>query len=338
MNNLTLNVLYAADNNYAPFLGVSMFSLFKNNADIVNIHVYAVLDNVSEENKEKLMQVATQFRRRLKIIDAASFNERLKQLNIPTYRGNYTTNYRLFFNEIIDNDVERLFYIDSDTVITASLKSVLEVDFLNFPAAVVLDSLGSKYKGIIGFDKNEPYFNAGILIIDVRNWIKQNITESMLNHIQNVRSQYCNPDQDLLNVCLKGKIKLLPPEYNFQPFHRAYSDKIYGKVYGFENYYTKEQLENARKNPVILHAYRFLGEFPWHKGNQHPDTKIFDEYLSQTLWADYKKQPSKNDSLIFKIERILYRVLPKILFLRLFAFLQYFSFKKQNERLLMPEC
>ena len=49
----TLNVLYAADENYAPFLGVSMYSLFQNNTAMEHIRVYAVLDNVSEENKQQ---------------------------------------------------------------------------------------------------------------------------------------------------------------------------------------------------------------------------------------------------------------------------------------------
>lgn len=330
--NKPLNALYAADNNYAPFLGVSMYSLFKNNTDITAIHVYAILDNVSEDNKEKLRYVATQFGRKLTIIDAQEFNKKLDELKIPKYRGTHSANYRLFFNLFVDKDAEKILYIDSDTIVCGSLKELVSIDMNHYCVGMVLDELGNPYKRLIGFDESDPYYNSGTLLIDVHNWHENNIGESMLNHIQNVRSQYCNPDQDLLNVCLKGKIKLLPPEYNFQPFHRAYSDKIYGKVYGFENYYTKEQLENARKNPVILHAYRFLGEFPWHKGNQHPDTKIFDECLSETPWADYKKQPSKNNTLIFKIERIMYRIMPKIFFLKLFAFLQKVSFEKQNAK------
>lgn len=329
-----LNVLYAADNNYAPFLGVSMYSLFKNNTDIERIRIYAVLDNVSEDNKIKLQKLAQHFNRKITLIDAAQFNEKLEKLGVPKYRGNYTTNYRLFFDKIIDSDVEKLFYIDCDTIICSSLENILECNFENFVAGVVLDSLGIKYKHIIGFQSEEPYFNAGVLIVDVKNWQEQHISENIMNHIKNVRAKYCNPDQDLLNICLKGRVKILTPEYNFQPVHRSYSDVAYVKVYGSGSYYKMDQIENARKNPVILHIYRFLGQFPWHKDNIHPDTKVFDEYLAQTPWADLTKQPSKNNSLIFKIERNLYKILPKILFLRLFAFFQNISFIRQNYNLL----
>ena len=55
--NLHLYVMYAADENYAPYLGVSLFSLFENNKSISEITVYAVLDGVSEENKNRLTQI-----------------------------------------------------------------------------------------------------------------------------------------------------------------------------------------------------------------------------------------------------------------------------------------
>ena len=328
-----LDVLYAADDGYAPFLGVSMYSLFKNNVDMEEIRVYAVLDNVSDANREKLQQVAGCFNRELVLVGAERFNEQLAKLGVPRYRGNYATNYRLFFDAIVDEGVERLLYIDCDTAVCGSLRTVIECDFEEYPAAAVLDSLGSRYKHIVGFPPEVPYFNAGVLVIDVKNWKERHVSEEILNHIKNVRSRYCNPDQDLLNINLRGKVKILGPEYNFQPIHRAYPDKAYEKVYGFRNYYTPEQVEHARRSPVILHMYRFLGQFPWHRNNMHPDTAVFDEYLALSPWADYRKQKTKCCSVSFKIERFLYMILPKTWFLYFFAFMQEWSFRRQNENL-----
>lgn len=329
-----LNVLYAADNNYAPFLGVSMFSLFLNNTDIEKITVYAVLDNVSDDNKSKLKIIADNFMREIVIVEADEFNNKISMLGIPSWRGNYTTNYRLFFDQIISNDVERLVYIDSDTIVTGSLKDILNEDLKNICAGVVLDCLARDYKMVVGIRSEEPYFNAGVLVINVLSWKQNKISDAIIDHVQNQRSKYCNPDQDLLNIALRGKIKVLPPEYNLTATHTAYSEKVYGKIYGWENYYTPEQIAYAKAHPVICHTYRFLGQFPWHKDNLHPDTKLFDEYLRQTLWADYEKQSSKNNSFIFKIERVLYRILPKMLFLFLFKEIQMITLKKQNKKLL----
>ena len=328
MNN-HLNVLYAADNNYAPFLGVSVFSLLENNVDIDAITIYAVLDNVSDENKNRLSQLVREYKRELITVDAAEFNILMKKFKIPLYRGSYTTNYRLFFNKVIRDDVKSLLYIDSDSIVTGSLKPLLELDMGDSCAGVVLDALAYRYKQLLGFGVDEPYFNAGVTLIHVPNWKKNNCTDSLMDHIKNVRSKYCNPDQDLFNFVLRGKTIVLPPEYNFMPVHRAYTDAAYEKVYGFKHYYTQKQIQHARENPVVLHTYRFLGEFPWHKGNCHPDTVLFDSYLRRSPWKDYKKLSAKT-GFIFKCEKFLYRVLPRRLFLRIFAAALYRSFYKKE--------
>lgn len=325
----TLHVLYACDNNYAPFAGISMNSLFENNRDIPHICVYLVEDRVSEENKRRLMQQAEDFGRELILVDASSIIEQIEKLNIPSYRGSYTTNFRMFFHTFIREDVKRLLYIDCDTIVPSSLKDLITLDMQGKAVAVVRDSLTTVYKTYIGMSETDDYFNAGITFIDVDTWKEHDITNKLLDHIQNVRSRYCNPDQDLLNIVLRDDKYILPPEYNFQPSHRAFSDKTYFSVYRHKSYYSHEELENARENPVILHTYRFIGDFPWHKGNLHPDTPIFDEYMKRSLWSDYEKKPAGR-GMIFAIEKLMYRILPKKLFFKIFAAFTLRQFKKQN--------
>lgn len=328
-----LSVLYAADNNYAPFLGVSLFSLLENNKKIDQITIYVVLDKVTNENQQKLQKLVDQYQRKLFIIDATEFNKKIESLNIPKYRGSYTTNYRLFFDSIIQKNTDKLMYLDSDTIITGDLSSLLEINMKDKCAAVVMDSLSGKYKHLIGFSSEAPYFNAGVMFIDVNNWHKNRCSEILLDYIKNQRSKFCNPDQDLLNIILKDKIFILPPEYNFMPFHRAYSNKVYGKVYGFDNYYSEKEIDNAKKYPIILHTYRFLGQFPWHKNNIHPDTKVFDIYLRKSPWNKYEKKYTTSNNVFFKIEKILYIILPNFCFLHLFNYLSSIRFKVKNRKL-----
>ena len=327
-----LNVLYACDENYASFAGVSMFSLFENNRELDRIRVYLVSDNVSERSLSLLTSQAEKYGRELIIVDAAGIVETIKKLNIPSYRGSYTTNFRMFFHTFVADDVDKLLYIDCDTIVTASLAPLLSIDMQGKTVAVVRDSLTTSYKTLIGLEETDDYFNAGITFIDVRAWKEKKITERLLDHIQNVRSRYCNPDQDLLNIVLRNEKYILPPEYNFQPSHRAFSDKTYFSCYRHHSYYSTEELENARKYPVILHAYRFIGDFPWHKGNVHPDTPVFDSYMKRSPWADYEKKPARR-GLIFAVEKLMYRLLPKRLFLKIFAAFTSRQFKKQNDTL-----
>ena len=82
-----LGILYACDENYAPWAGISMYSLFENNKDIEALTVYCVTDRVSEASREKLATQAAHYGRELVFVDAAAIIEQIKALNIPSYRG-----------------------------------------------------------------------------------------------------------------------------------------------------------------------------------------------------------------------------------------------------------
>ena len=327
-----LNVLYCANDGYAPFMGTSILSLFKNNMDIEEIKVYCVLDSVSQDNIKKLNSLAKEFNRQIKIIDSGEINLVLNFVDIPKYRGSNVANYRLFLDLILDDSDERVLYLDSDTIVTGSLKPLLELDMQDKICAVVLDALASHYKRFVGFSREDLYFNSGVMLFDFKNWKKNAFLKQTLNFIRDNRSKYCNPDQDLLNIVLKDKIVVVGPEFNFQPVHRVFSYSAYTLCYGNYKYYTKEQIEIAKSNPLILHAYRFLGDFPWHKGKSHPDIGEFDKYLRQSPWSAYQKL-NKPYSLFFIAEKFLYKLLPRFMFLIFFSLAQQVKFRKNDRKL-----
>jgi hypothetical protein len=112
----------------------------------------------------------------------------------------------------------------------------------------------------------------------------------------------------------------------------AFEDKTFFAVYKPTAYYTHEELEQARKSPVILHTYRFLGDFPWHKGNKHPANKLFDHYTERSPWKGLVKKPS-GGGLLFKIEKMMYALLPRRIFLSIFRRISLRGFAKRNKRL-----
>ena len=330
-----LNVLYAFNDKYAPFAGVSILSLLMNNKSMDRIRLFCVIDSVSKENIDKLRITVADFAREIVLIDATDVNNILEKLGVPQYRGSYATHYRKFFHLFLPEDVHRLLYIDSDSIVPGDLSDLATKDFMEKCVMVSLDTLGQRYKELLGFQPEETYFNAGVTFIDVDAWKERKYAERLIDHITNIRSSYCNPDQDLFNLVVKDDTLTIGPEYNFQPVHRVYSDKLYFRNYPRIGYYSSEEIEYARQNPKIIHAYRYMGEFPWHKGNVHPDNDIFDSYLERSLWSDYEKKRAKK-GIIIAIEKAMYIVLPKCVFLPFFKVALYNSFKRKN-RLLM-EC
>lgn len=327
---MTWNVLYCSDNNYAPYMGVSIKSLLENNKEAEAITVYAVADNISEDNIERLKRQVAEYgdTRRLIIIDGRQWVDRLVSLNILPYRGGQTTNLRLFFMEYIEQDVERLLYLDCDTVICGNIDELFNAPMGDSPAAVVLDSLsGKEYKKIIGFKQSDRYFNAGMVLFNIGNWVKNDCQSRLTTLMNDPEYNLPNNDQDFLNLLLKEDKMIVSPKYNFQTTHQIYSNKTYYSNYSSLGYYDEKEIDKARNAPAILHAYRFLGQFPWHKDTPHPWREIFWEYVAKSQWSDFEPRESKGT--MFAIERFVFKITPNAIFLPVFKRLQTRSFKKR---------
>lgn len=327
---MTLNILYCSDNNYAPYLGISMVSVMEHNKDAEKIVFYVVSDRISEDNVARLKRQVEKYgeSRQLVFIDGQAWVEQLVAMDILPYRGGQATNLRLFFMEYIAKDVDRLLYLDCDTIIQGDLTPMFETEMESTAAAVVLDSLsGVDYKKIIGFTEEDQYFNAGVILFNVKNWVAHECEKTLRANMKDPKQHLPNNDQDFLNILLKDDKTILSPKYNFQTTHQVYSNKTYFSTYKQPSYYTKEEIDEARNAPVILHAYRFLGQFPWHKSSLHPWTALWWEYVAKSEWSDLS--PKENQGTLFKIERIIFRLTPKAIFLPLLQKWQTHTFKKR---------
>ena len=326
---MVMNILYCSDNNYAPYLGVSMVSLLENNKSVQEINFYIVSDNISADNLRRLEDQVRSYgeSRRVIIVDGKEWVNRLDDMKMIAYRGGHAANLRLFFTDYIEQDVERILYLDCDTIICSDLSELFETEMGNSPAAVVLDSLSAYYKKALDFEPQEGYFNSGVVLFDVKNWKEQNCQERIIETIRDVDRPLVNPDQDVLNLVLRDQKTVVSPKYNFQTTHKVYSNKSYFKVYLKDGYYTDEEIAKGSAAPVILHAYRFLGQFPWHKNAIHPWKELFWDYVKISEWKDLV--PRENKGALFAIERIAFKLLPKTVFLFFFSKWQMYTFGKK---------
>ena len=313
-----INILYQFNEKYVPYAGVSITSLLENNKDADDITIYLLGEDISDDSKEKLLNQIEKYGRKGVFIDAVEVIEKMQKIGLNGYRDSYATNIKMFVDQYIPDTVERLLYIDCDSIVAGSVEKLFTMSLDRKPIAMVLDSMCMRHKQTIGFAKRDLYFNGGVVLFDMKNWRELKCEEQIVEHIKNVRSHYMAPDQDILNIVLKGKIKVLSARYNLQPFHMVYSYDQYMRFFGQPRYYSKTRIDNDSNKAVIYHTFRFLGEFPWHKDSLHPATALFDKYLVKSLWKDYCKQETERNDIVFRIERKLYRILPKSVFIVVF--------------------
>ncbi len=312
-----MDILYQFNDKYAPYAGISITSLFENNKDADEITVWVLGEGLSGDSVDRFDRLKDKYSRKINYIDASSLVDKIKDMGMPSYRGSYAANIRMFISKLFPEDVKRVLYLDADTIVMSDITELYDSDLKGNTLGMVYDSLGEKHKGEIGLRDDEGYYNSGVILFDVDKWRGRDYTGKIIDHVKNVRAQYPSPDQDLINVVCRGDIFTLSAKYNFQPFHKAYSVRDYYRNYAHTLYYTEEELVEAVADTKIIHFFRFIGEFPWNKGNVHPFNDVFDEYMKISLWNDYVKKPADLGFAI-RCEKVLYKLLPRSLFLAIF--------------------
>ncbi len=328
-----IDILYQFNEKYVPYAGTSLTSLFENNRQVEEIRVFLLGEELLPESIQKLKSLGGQYHREISFIDTIPVIEEMRRMNMPSYRGSYAANIRLFLSSLLPEDVDRLLYLDADTIVNTSLEELFSLDMGDYPVGMALDSLVRKHKLRLGFDKKDYYYNSGVILFQMNEWKKRKCSERIAEHIKHVRAHYPSPDQDLLNVVCKGEIFTLHPRYNLQPIHLAFSLSDYYHHFCRTGYYPVDTVRNAVTSPAILHFFRFVGEFPWDRDNVHPDREAFERYLVMSPWKDYQKQPAHN-GWILKIEKIMYRMMPRGLFIIAFkAAYEYFIYRANLDSL-----
>lgn len=328
-----LNVLYQSDDNYSIYMGVSICSLLENNKQCEEIAVYIIDDDISATKKKELEKLIYSYQRELFFIDAREIvgsNQVIAEIDYKGERKNTHSFLKLFWADILPADIERVVYIDCDTIVAGDLSELTNISMGSCPLGMALDSLTLKAKDSIGFCTEDYYYNSGIILFNRKNWDMQDATIRMIEHIQSGKT-YGTVDQDILNVVFKDQILKLPAEYNLQPIHLRYDDNVYFRFYPHKSYYDRMDLEKARKYPKIIHFLRYIGESPWDKGNVHPATKYFDYYLELSPWKNFQKVKRKK-KWIFDVEKLLYLLLPPKVFLYIFVNVHEQMIRKSNKK------
>lgn len=326
-----LNILVQSSEYYAPFAGVMLTSLFENNKDISCITVYLMTSDMSEKNRERFQTLAAQYQRTIKFIETKEIDEFLRSNRVPKYNGAYAPYYKIFALSVIEDELDRLIYLDSDMVVTGSLSELLAWDLGQNALGMCIDAIPSRYKKTIKCN-SKFYYNTGMIVFDAKKWKESDETSKIISHMKNVRAAYPVVDQDLLNIIFSNQIATVPQKYNFNSGILAYkSYNFWLQAYGIENYYSEEEFLIAKQNPIVLHCMGTFGMRPWCIG-EHPAKEIWDQYMSISPWNDFISTKNKV-SAVNKVQYVLFKHMPQRIFAAMNRFCFYFSWWKKARKL-----
>ena len=259
--------------------GVLLLSLITNNSQ-EEVHIHCICNrDVTDDDKQSLR----------KIVEGKAQNSiqyytfQTKHIDsYPGLRGTHfgeSTYYRLFSSSILPTDIHRILYLDSDMIINGSINDLYATDIKGYAVAGITNPMTEKQMRRINkyLDASDVYINGGVLLINLDYWRSHRVESAFVDFIEKDPQWILFVDQDVLNVVLKGKIKLLPIKYNFQ-YKFIYEDKYLNKL--LKNQYG--ELREAREDPVVVH---FTGpDKPWMNHCEHPFRELFERYQNKTEW------------------------------------------------------
>lgn len=286
-----INILCATDDNYVPFTGVMLTSLFTNNMEEF-FEVFILSRGLNAENESSLQKLGESFHAHVHIIRV---NQSVFD-GCPIRPGDHVTletYFRLLAPKLLPEHVERILYMDGDIIVKNSIRDLWDWDVDQYAIAAVIDESFVEQGGRLGFDSDSIYFNAGILLLNLKYWRAHDVSDRCMRYIENNPDILLFHDQDTLNIVLKDEKTLLPITYNFQTgFYLSWNASFFSKD-------LMHQIQVTAKNPTVIH---YTGSMkPWTKSSDHPYRRYYLHYRKMSLWRNV---PLINDASTFELIRL----------------------------------
>lgn len=306
------NIVYATNDKYAPYLGVSLLSFLKNNKETENINIFIINSDISDQNKNKLKNLCKNFQTKLTFISMQKVKEKINKYS-------FTSNYPfeifapIFLSTLLPNSINKAIFLDADTLINDSINELWDLDISNYYCAGVLDIVSDELKSMINFPENFNYINSGFLICNLKKWREDRIEEKCYKIFKKEHDNLNFPDQDIINLALKNNVLILPLEYNLLTLFIEIPYEKIKKVENFSPYYTKNEVNKAITNPKIYHFCSMIYGKPWIKNIDNPLYFKYKTYADKSPWKNEIFQEN-NSFLKGKLGRFIYKNFPLITF------------------------
>ncbi|WP_262247668.1 glycosyltransferase family 8 protein [Parapedobacter soli] len=266
----TISLIVASNNHYAILIAALLKSIDINHKTTELIDFYIIDDNISTINKQKLRQTVDPTRISLIWIDRNNIIP--PGLTLPPDSSSFppTIYYRIFAPYIVNQEIDRLIYIDVDTIVRTDISELWGIDLGEYTIGAVQDigkTVTSPWGGIpnyqeLGLSSDTPYFNSGVLVIDTKRWREQSISSRVIDALIKYKEYVILPDQYGLNVVFANAWHMVDPRWNWSA-------------------------SAEHENPYLLHFLHIKPIFRSCYSKERWKNEFFD-YLNQTPFRGFK--------------------------------------------------
>lgn len=272
-----MNIVFCADQGVLPGLHVAAYSLLERMSPAVAQTCFFVFSDSLDETdmtllRQTLAGTGKPFALELRRLDLEVLT------GFPPLNGSLAAYYRLLATQVME--VERFLYVDADTLCDVDVSALQSLDMGSLPAGWVPEAplAGAVDRGLaeqLGNSAEEPYFNSGVILVNLPEWRRQQISEKAMEYVARHQPEY--HDQSALNYVLYRNAAVLDTKFNC--------------------------LTNQRHNwPSLLPEYGRIGKLlhfldspkPWNFLGEriHPQYRLWRTVLDRTALRGYRSWKS----------------------------------------------
>ena len=211
-----IHLLCAADARYGGYAGIMLASVLRANpGESLDIHLLS--DGIRARDRRKLDVLVTRAGSRLTVHDVA---DRLAGYSDGV--GNHlsrTAYARLLIADLLPASLSRILYLDCDIICTGALRPLWQLgeQVAAMPLlGAVPDRTGERWKTWLGLPIDAPYFNSGVLLINLAAWRERDIAGQIIAWMAANPDKLALADQDAINASLWAEIIPLADCWNLQ--------------------------------------------------------------------------------------------------------------------------
>tara|TARA_S200000501_G_scaffold339004_1_gene346260 strand:- start:3024 stop:3959 length:936 start_codon:yes stop_codon:yes gene_type:complete len=225
-----INILYCFDETYNKVALTSIKSLTEN----INTPItFYIIHRNPESIDSKLIEIRN-YQYVHQVFVYKFDNKKISFPNTVNRHVSEATYYRLFIEDYLPKDIDNLLYLDADVVCVNNPKNEIESIFLELnqseKTCAASTEFTSNNTGINVFTRlslsNNKYFNAGVLFINYKKWLENNIKDYSLDIIKNSKVDLEFWDQDILNKYYDGNYFEISKNMNYRSISKIESNNF----------------------------------------------------------------------------------------------------------------
>lgn len=290
-NNIAL--CFCCNRDYFPYLTVTLQSIIANKTDD-NIYDITILH--TDELPEQCDVLKYVYRKEniyIRFFNISSIVQKYNNIFFTSDHLSIEAYYRFFIPEIFKY-YDKVIYLDSDLIVNRDIAELYKIDIKNNLIGACNDievirfyirnNLKEYLLKTLNLENYSSYFNSGVIIFNIKECLKFNITDKLLNKLKQIKTPKFW-DQDIFNCVCEHQVYELDQSWNtqWQPYISEMNQALFQvpqKVY--------EKYIQALKERYIIHYTSPIK--PW----SNP------EFPLAYFWWKYARMTPFYEEIIYK--------------------------------------